>query len=82
MPKILSSFNINYVSYLMEKNNLLPPTQFRGRPGHNTTDALLLVTSQIKNTWRKSKVTGVLFLDIQGAFLNMVKDQLIHDMKL
>ena len=71
-----------YVSYLCEKHNLLPPSQFGGRPGRNTSDAMLLITSRIKDAWRKGNVAAGLFLDVQGAFPNMVKDMLIHHMKL
>ena len=59
-----------------------PAYQFGGRPGRNTSDAMLLITSKIKDTWRKGLVTAGLFLDVQGAFLNMVKDLLLHCMKL
>ena len=41
-------------------------------------DAMLLVAYKVKEAWRKGKVTVALFLDVQGAFSNMVKDQLIH----
>ena len=43
-------------------------------------DAILLVIHKIKDTWRHSKVAAALFLDIQGAFPNTVKEQLIHNM--
>ena len=81
MPKILSALNINHVSYLVEKHNLLPPTQFGGRPGRNTSDAMLLVVQRIKDAWRSGKVAAALFLDVQGAFPNTVKERLLHDMK-
>ena len=51
MPKALSSLNINHISFLAEKHKLLPPTQFGGRPGRNTSDAMLLVTHRIKDAW-------------------------------
>ena len=59
---------------------MLPPTQFGGRPGRNTTDAMLLVTHKIKDAWRKDKTAAALFPDVQGAFPNTVKEQLIHNM--
>jgi hypothetical protein len=65
----------------MEKHDLLPEMQFGGRPGRNTTDAMLLVVDHIKNAWRAGKIAMALFLDIQGTFPNMVKDQLLHNMK-
>ena len=66
-----STLCTKHISYLAEKHNLHPLTQFRGRPGRNTTD-----------TWRKGKMAATLFLDVQGAFPNIVKDQLIHNMQM
>jgi Reverse transcriptase (RNA-dependent DNA polymerase) len=43
---------------------------------------MLLVAHRIKDTWRSKKVVAALFLDVQGAFPNTVKDQLIHNMKM
>jgi hypothetical protein len=79
IPKVLSTLCSRHISYLTNKHNLLPSTQFRGCPGHNTTDAMLLVVHKIKNAWRHGKVAAALFLDIQGAFPNTVKEQLIHN---
>jgi hypothetical protein len=82
IPKGLSTQECKHVSYVMEKHNLLPAAQFGGRPGRNTTDAMLLVVDHIKGAWRAGKVAAALFLDVQGAFPNTVKDQLIHNMKM
>jgi hypothetical protein len=41
-----------------------------------------VVVHKVKDTWRTGKVASALFLDVQGAFPNTVKDQLIHNMKL
>ena len=43
---------------------------------------MLLVTHKIMDTWRKGKVAVALFLDVQGIFPNMVKEQLIHNMRM
>ena len=82
IPKGLSTLVCRHVSYLMKKHNLLPAAQFGGRPGRNTTDTMLLVVDHIKSAWRAGKVVAALFLDVQGAFPNTVKDQLLHNMKM
>jgi ribonuclease HI len=82
IPKVLSSLCSKHISFLAEKHSLLPSTQFGGRPGRNTTDAMLLVVHKIKAAWRQGKVAAALFLDVQGAFPNTVKDQLIHNMRM
>ena len=42
---------------------------------------MLLLTHSIKEVWRRKKVASVLFLDIQGAFPNIVKETLLHNMR-
>jgi hypothetical protein len=80
IPKLFSMLCSKHISFLAEKHNLLLQFEFGSRPGRNTTDVMLLVTHKIKDTWRKGKVAAALFLDVQGTFPNMVKDQLIHNM--
>src|ERR1700720_3431907 len=82
IPKVLSTLCSKHISYLAEKHNLLPPTQFGGRPGRNTSNTMLLTVHKVKDAWRRGKVAAALFLDVQGAFPNTVKDQLLHNMKM
>jgi hypothetical protein len=42
---------------------------------------MLLLTQAIKDAWIKKKVASVLFLDVQGAFPNVVKEVLLHNMR-
>lgn len=79
--KLLSTLVANDLSFLAEKHNMLPPTQFGGRPGRNTTDAMHIVTQAVKDAWRNKKVAAALFLDIKSAFPNTVRERLIHNMK-
>ena len=81
LGKLLSTLVAADLTFLVEKHELLPSNQFGGRPGRNTTDAIHMLTHTVKNTWRSGKVAAALFLDIQGAFPNTCKDQLIHNMK-
>jgi len=79
--KLLSALVTDRASFILESNNLLPPTHFGGRPGRSTEDLLLLLETTMKHAWRQCKVALVLFLDIEGAFPNAVMDQLLHNMK-
>ena len=81
LGKLFSTIATDKISYFCESRNLLPPTQFGGRPARTTTDSMLLLTHTIKESWRKRKVASVLFLDVQGVFLNIVKEVLKHNMK-
>jgi hypothetical protein len=40
-----------------------------------------LIVHRIKQAWRRKKVVSILFLDIEGAFPNAVKEWLIHNMR-
>ena len=54
---------------------------FGGWPGRTMTDALQYLIYKIKDAWRQGKVTSILFLDVEGAFPNMVSDRLIHNLQ-
>lgn len=81
LGKLFSSIVADELSYFCETRNLLPPTQFGGRPARTTSDSMLLMTHAIKDAWRSKQVASVLFLDVQGAFPNVVKEVLIHNMR-
>ena len=79
--KLLSAIVTDKASYLLESHGLLPSMHFSSCPGRSTTDSLHLLETMVKHIWRQGKVASVLFLDIKGAFPNVVTDCLIHNMK-
>ncbi|KAJ3473537.1 hypothetical protein NLI96_g12951 [Meripilus lineatus] len=79
--KLLSTLIAADLSFLVEKHGLLPVNQFGGRPCHTTTDAIHLLTSKVKDAWRRGEVATALFLDVQSAFPNTMKFRLIHNMR-
>ena len=81
LGKLFSTIVTDDLSYFCETRHVFPPNQFGGRPARTTTDSTLLLTHTIKEAWRNKKVASVLFLDVQGAFPNVVKEVLLHDMK-
>jgi ribonuclease HI/endonuclease/exonuclease/phosphatase family metal-dependent hydrolase len=82
MSKLFTSIIAEDLTFLSEKYQLLPTTQFGGRPGRTTTDAMHYLTQRVKNAWRKGKVMSALFLDIEGAFPNAVPERLAHNMRV
>ena len=80
MGKLLSSLIADNLSHFCESREVLPKTQFGRRPAHCTSDSMLLLTHSIKEVWRRKKVASILFLNIQGAFPNVVKETLLHNM--
>lgn len=81
LGKLLSALVAVGLSYIAEKHNLLPPSQFGGRPGRCTTDAMHQVVQKIKDARQAKKVASILFLNIQAAFPNTVKECLLHNMR-
>ena len=82
LGKLFSSIVADDLSHFCETREVLPKNQFGGRPSRSTSDSMLLLTHTIKEKWRQKKVASVLFLDVQGAFPNVVKEVLIHNMRL
>ena len=82
LGKLFSSIVADDLSHFCESRNVFPMNQFGGRPACTTSDSMLLMTYRIKEAWRNKKVALVLFLDVQGAFPNVVKEVLIHNMRL
>lgn len=56
------------LSYLAEKHGLLPNSQFGGRPGRTTEQALLVLSNAIDQAWYKHKVVTLIAFDLKGAF--------------
>ena len=49
--KFFSTLVAADLSFLAEKHSMLPPNQFGGRPGRNTTDAIQTLTHKVKDAW-------------------------------
>ena len=79
--KLLSTIVVEDMAFMCEKHQLLPDTHFGGLSGRSTSDAMHYLVNKIKSTWRRHKVAAVLFLDIEGAFLNAVTDRLLHNLR-
>jgi len=82
LGKLFSSIMADNLSHYCETREVFPKSQFGGRPSRSTSDSMLLLTHTIKEAWRRKKVASILFLDVQGAFPNVVKEVLIHNMRL
>jgi len=82
MAKVLSTCIAEDLVHVAKIQNLLPSNHFSCCPGRTTSDSLHYVTMFIKNAWRKKEVISALFLDIKGAFPNVVLNQPIHTMRM
>ena len=80
MAKVQSTIIMEDLAYECETFHL-PHHQFGRQAGRSTSDVLHSVEQFIKNAWQNGQAALALFLDIQVAFPNMQKDQLIENMK-
>jgi ribonuclease HI len=68
LGKLLEAVIARRLSYLAEKHGLLPNSQFGGRPGRITEQALLVLSNAIDQAWYKHKVVTLIAFDLKGAF--------------
>lgn len=77
LGNVLKAVIAKRLSYYAETHGLLPNTQFGGRPGRNTEQALLMLRNVIDRTWPISKVITLVTFDLKGAF-NGVSRNILH----
>ena len=68
LGKLLEAVMVCQLSYLAEKHDLLPATQFGGRPGRTTEQALLVLSNAIDQAWHKLGVVTLIAFDLKGVF--------------
>lgn len=68
LGKLLEAVVARRLSYYAEKYELLPDTQFGGRPGRTTEQALLVLANAIDQAWLRGRVVTLIAFDLKGAF--------------
>jgi ribonuclease HI len=68
LGKLLEAVMARRLSYMAEKYGLLPNSQFGGRPGRTTEQALLVLSNAIDRAWYKHRVVTLISFDLKGAF--------------
>ena len=79
--KVLESIMTEHISYLCEIFKLIPKHHIDGRPGRTTEDAMLILSENIHQAWKKGNVFSAIFMDVAGAFNNVHHERLIHNMR-
>jgi hypothetical protein len=74
LGKVLEAVIARRLSYYAETHGLLPDTQFGGRPGRTTEQALLVLANEIDRAWLKNKVITLVAFDLKGAFNGVNKE--------
>ncbi len=68
LGKLLEAVIARRLSFYAEHYGLLPDTQFKGRPGRTTEQALLVLANAINKAWCQKKVITLVAFDLKGAF--------------
>jgi len=76
LGKLLEAVMAKRLSNLAETYGLLPDSQYGGRPGRNTEQALLVLANAIDRASLKSKVVTLIAFDVKGAFNVVYKTSL------
>jgi hypothetical protein len=82
IAKVLSRCVKETLEYHTEKLQLLPQSQFGGRPGRSATDSIHILVNFIMDAWRRGKVVAALFLDVKSAFPSTSVKRLVHNMRM
>ncbi|XP_071572505.1 uncharacterized protein [Temnothorax nylanderi] len=82
--KLLEKLILNRLHWVMESRalseSLVPDFQFGFRKFRSCSDNLTILTSEIQEGFLQNKMTAALFIDVKGAFDNVVPDILIRDL--
>jgi ribonuclease HI len=78
LGKVLEKVQATRLSYLVETERLVPETQFGGRPGSSTVDAMMSYVEDVEAARNHKLVTSVLTFDISGFFDNVNHNRLLR----
>jgi len=76
LGKLLEAVMARRLSFFAEHYGLLPDTQFGGRPGRTTEQALIMLANAIDRAWYRQKVVSLVAFDLKGAFNGVNKTSL------
>jgi len=81
ISKIVESIVTELLSYLIETHDLLPANHFGACPQCTTEDAMMVLSENIDNAWKRGEIFTAVFMDMAGVFKNVHYNRLIHNMK-
>lgn len=81
LSKLLEFMLAKRISYLAETHKLLPRTHLGARRAVSSEHALHYLVERIYAAWNKGKVATTLLLDVSGAFDNVSRPRLLHNLR-
>ncbi|XP_058789072.1 uncharacterized protein LOC131663037 [Phymastichus coffea] len=80
MLKIMEKLIKERLQWWLEKHDVLSPSQFGFRKNKSCIDNLSILTSDIQKNFFTKNTTTALFLDVKGAYNDVVPDIIIDDL--
>jgi ribonuclease HI len=81
LGKALEAIIANRLTYLVDTYQLLPKRHTGGRKLASTDHAIHLLLQRIHRAWAEGKVASLLLLDVSGAFDNVSRRRLLHNLR-
>lgn len=81
LGKALEAVMATRLAYLADTFNLLPSRHTGGRKLTSTEHAIHLLLQRIHQAWSEGKVASLLLLDVTGAYDNVSRERLIHNLR-
>lgn len=83
LGKVIEYIIAGWVSYAVEKHNLLPKQHTGGRRRASTEQAIHFLLERIHTTWKIKplNIASVLFLNVSGAFDHVSHQRLLHNLR-
>lgn len=81
MLKIFERCIKNRLDYFMEVERVISGTQFGFRKARSCLDNTAILTSDIYNSFSKGEVVAAAFLNIEGAYDNVIPSRLIENLR-
>jgi ribonuclease HI len=81
LGKALEAIIANRLTYLADTYHLLPSRHTGGRKLASTDHAIHLLLQRIHEAWADGQVASLLLLDVSGAFDNVSRERLLHNLR-
>src|SRR5579859_3307182 len=81
LGKLIESIVTELLSHAAEEYQLIPAQHYRGRPGRMGEEAMIMLMEKIMHAWKEREVYSTVFMDVAGAFNNVHRERLLHNMK-
>jgi ribonuclease HI len=81
LGKALEAIVASRLTYLADTYHLLPSRHTGGRKLASTDHAIHLLLQRIHEAWADGKVASLLLLDVSGAFDNVSRQRLLHNLR-